>query len=75
MPGDYIGAADVEGRTVFERHYPEFHYGHMCTHPCEDVMITDGLFTPNQVIKIYYTDLDLHGALTQNVIVQSDSAL
>lgn len=71
--GHYIGAADIEGHIAFERHYPEFHYGHMCTHPCEDAMITDGLFTPNQIIAIYYTDLDLHGAPRLEVLARHDT--
>lgn len=71
--GHYIGAADVTGRTVFERRYGEYHYGHMCTHPCEDVMITDGLFTADQVIKIHYTDLDLHGAPRLEVLARHDT--
>lgn len=71
--GHYIGAADVGGRTVFERRYPEYHYGHMCSHPCEDVMITDGLFTADQIIKIYYTDLDLYGAPRLEVLARHDT--
>ena len=71
--GHYIGVSDLEGKTVFERHYPEFHYGHTSSHPCKDVIITDGLVTPNQVIAIDYNDLDSHGAPRHEVLARHDT--
>jgi hypothetical protein len=71
--GHYIGAANLEGRVVFERHYPEFHYGHTSSHPREDVIITDGLLTPNMVIAIHYNELDSHGAPRHEVLARHDT--
>ncbi len=71
--GHYIGASDAAGRSVFERWYPEFHYGHMCTHPSEDVMITDGLFTSDLVIKIHYREPDSSGAPRLEVLARHSS--
>ena len=71
--GHYISASDVDGKVVFERRYPEFHYGHMCTHPCENVMLTDGLFTSDMVIKIHFADLDSSGAPRLEVLARHDT--
>ena len=59
--GHYVGVADVEGNVVWEKAFPLFCYGHMCTHTTERAIVTDGLFTPDLITAIHYEETDPNG--------------
>ena len=53
--GVYIGIAERDGRTRWERSFPEArHYGHLTPDPCRPALILDGDFVPDLLQRLYY---------------------
>ena len=57
----YIGVADLNGNTIWEGTFPYFYYGHTCSHSTKNILIIDGLTTPDQIIGIHWEELDEFG--------------
>jgi hypothetical protein len=72
--GHYIGAADRDGKVVWEGHFPQYFYGHMASHPRENVMIVDGLMTPDLLLALHWQQLDAMGAPRVEVLGRHGSS-
>ena len=48
----YIGVADTEGSVLWEKIFPNFFYGHICSHTTRNTIITDGLFFEKLITEI-----------------------
>lgn len=69
----YIGVADKTGKVVWEHVFPEFTYGHICSHTRANVILTDGLLSKNKVTAVYWEELDKDGAPRTEVLAQHDT--
>lgn len=70
----FVGASALDGRSVFEMNLPDYHYGHVSTHPQQDCIVTDGILSADLVCAIHYRDLDSAGSPRIEVLARHDTA-
>jgi hypothetical protein len=71
--GHFIGVADVDGRVVWEGHFPTFFYGHTGSHTRGNIIITDGLFTPHLITAIHFEKLNSQGIPEIEILAQHNT--
>ena len=71
--GQYFGAADLDGKVVWEYSIPSYQYGHLSTHPTWDALITDGMFTGDLVCAVFFKELDPTGAPRLQVLARHNT--
>lgn len=64
----YIGVADQSGKIIWEQIFPNFFYGHMCSHTTRNTIITDGLMFGKLITEVDWTNIDSQGVPVLNVL-------
>lgn len=64
----YIGVADQSGKIIWEHIFPNFFYGHMCSHTTKNAIITDGLMFGKFITEVDWTNFDSQGVPVLNVL-------
>jgi len=54
----YIGVTDLDGKVVWERIFPFYYYGHMCSHTQKHALFTDGLLFSNLITELDWSQYD-----------------
>ncbi|MDZ4728508.1 MAG: hypothetical protein SH820_01000 [Xanthomonadales bacterium] len=71
--GHWIGVTTAAGEVVFERVYPKFFYGHIASHQTMNVIVVDGLISPDLVIGLHFEDLDATGSPRLEILARHNS--
>lgn len=71
--GHYIGVADLNGKVIWEKHFPTFFYGHTCSHTQSNIIITDGLLTKNLITAIHFEELNSQNIPKIEILAQHDT--
>jgi hypothetical protein len=69
----FVGVSDMTGESIFEMNIPEYNYGHVTTHPSEEIIVTDGLVTSEYVTGIHYEKLDRNGSPHIELLAKHDN--
>lgn len=64
----FIGVADLSGKIVWEKVFPNFTYGHISSHSAKNAIITDGLIFRNMITEILWEETDLQNFPVINIL-------
>ena len=57
LDGQYLGVFNTKGDIVWQTRLPNYHYGHVCTHPTRpEVILLDGLYTFDHLTLAHWRD-------------------
>jgi hypothetical protein len=64
----FIGVADRSGKIIWEKVFPNFNYGHICSHTTKHAIITDGLIFSKLITEINWTKRDAQEVPEINIL-------
>jgi hypothetical protein len=57
----FIGVAEMNGKIVWEGHFPMMYYGHTGAHTTKDILFIDNLVTDRYVLAFHWRELNRMG--------------
>ncbi|GAB4462380.1 MAG: hypothetical protein OHK0029_29130 [Armatimonadaceae bacterium] len=73
--GHYIGAIRRDGEVVWERVFPDLHYGHVCPHPRRNTILLNGGLTADLLLELDFADSGSSGVPRLDILCRHGSAV